>query len=325
MAEQSLYTLRILRLDLTTGKVTEELIDGETTAKYVGGTGLATKYLWEEVPAGVKWSDPENRLTFFTGPLAGTRVLRLGHLLGDHAGRLHRHVRHLPGQRVLRRLHAPERHRRRSSCRARPTGGCAFTSRTASCTCSTRSTCSASTPGRPRTRSPRRSASRCSVFSIGPAGENLVRFAAIVGDRGHVAAHNGVGAVMGSKKIKCISAAKGDVKPRVLDQERLVENAKKLAAFTKEVDPGLVNFGTNAGLAPLGHGRRAHAQLHHQRVPRGQQVRARVHAGAQQGQALVLLGLQRRPLPHHGGDRRHATTASWARSPSTRARPRWAR
>ena len=32
--------------------VTEELIDGETTANYVGGTGLATKYLWEEVPAG---------------------------------------------------------------------------------------------------------------------------------------------------------------------------------------------------------------------------------------------------------------------------------
>ncbi len=68
------YTLRILRVDLESGDITEELIDGETTAKYVGGTGLAMKYLWEEVPAGVKWSDPENRLTFFTGPLAGTRM-----------------------------------------------------------------------------------------------------------------------------------------------------------------------------------------------------------------------------------------------------------
>ena len=46
--------------------------------KYVGGTGLATKYLWEEVPAGVEWSDPENRITFFTGPLAGTRVCGSG-------------------------------------------------------------------------------------------------------------------------------------------------------------------------------------------------------------------------------------------------------
>ena len=51
---------------------------GRPRAKYVGGTGLATKYLWDEVPAGVKWSDPENRITFFTGPLAGTRVCGSG-------------------------------------------------------------------------------------------------------------------------------------------------------------------------------------------------------------------------------------------------------
>ena len=31
-----------------------------------------------------------------------------------------------------------------------------------------------------------------SVFGIGPAGENLVKFAGIVGDKGHAAAHNGV-------------------------------------------------------------------------------------------------------------------------------------
>ncbi len=39
-----------------------------------------------------------------------------------------------------------------------------------------------------------------SVYSIGPAGENLARFAAIQGDFGHVASKNGVGAVMGKKK-----------------------------------------------------------------------------------------------------------------------------
>ena len=35
-----------------------------------------------------------------------------------------------------------------------------------------------------------------SVLSIGPAGENLVRFACVFTDLGHIAAHNGVGAVM---------------------------------------------------------------------------------------------------------------------------------
>lgn len=58
MTEQGAYTLRILRVDLSAGTVSEEVIDGETTEKYVGGTGLGTKYLWDEVPAGVEWSDP---------------------------------------------------------------------------------------------------------------------------------------------------------------------------------------------------------------------------------------------------------------------------
>src|SRR5262249_60990393 len=41
---------------------------------------------------------------------------------------------------------------------------------------------------------------RRSVYSIGPAGENLVRFAAIQGDYGHVASTHGCGAVMGTTK-----------------------------------------------------------------------------------------------------------------------------
>ncbi len=41
-----------------------------------------------------------------------------------------------------------------------------------------------------------------SVLCIGPAGENLVRIACISVDKGHIAAHNGVGAVMGSNNPK---------------------------------------------------------------------------------------------------------------------------
>ena len=43
-----------------------------------------------------------------------------------------------------------------------------------------------------------------SVFSIGPAGEHLAKLAALAGDKGHVAGHNGTGAVLGSKKLKAI-------------------------------------------------------------------------------------------------------------------------
>lgn len=50
---------------------------------------------------------------------------------------------------------------------------------------------------------------RAQVMSIGPAGENLVRYAAIVNDRGSVAGRCGLGAVMGSKRLKAIVVVPG--------------------------------------------------------------------------------------------------------------------
>jgi aldehyde:ferredoxin oxidoreductase len=66
---------------------------------------------------------------------------------------------------------------------------------------------------------------RGSVQAIGPAGENLVRFAMISGDGGHVVAHNGMGAVMGSKRLKAIVVARGRAEILVRDKaavERLI-------------------------------------------------------------------------------------------------------
>ncbi len=244
------YTLRILRVDLTSGSVTEELIDGGTTEKYVGGTGLATKYLWEEVPAGVGWADPENRLTFFTGPLAGTRVSGSGtfsvttkgactEMCGTSQanGFLGAFLRFNGIDGVIvqgkaerwTRLHVED-----GTVRL-----CDAESLVGKDTWETEDAVKAEV------------GTRCSVFSIGPAGENLVRFSSIVGDRGHVAAHNGVGAVMGSKKLKCVSVVKGSQRPRIHDPERLAASAKRLAQVSKEVDPPFVKWGTNAGFAPL--------------------------------------------------------------------------
>ncbi len=68
------YAGKILRVDLTNERISEEVLDKETLRKYVGGTALGAKYLYEEVPPGVAWNDPENRIMFFTGPLCGTRI-----------------------------------------------------------------------------------------------------------------------------------------------------------------------------------------------------------------------------------------------------------
>ena len=57
--------------------------------------------------------------------------------------------------------------------------------------------------------------------AIGPAGENLVRAAMLVNDYNHTAAH-GLGAVMGSKKLKAF-VAWGTKRPRVHDKNRLID------------------------------------------------------------------------------------------------------
>ncbi|MGH7812273.1 MAG: aldehyde ferredoxin oxidoreductase N-terminal domain-containing protein, partial [Candidatus Binatia bacterium] len=59
------------------------------------------------------------------------------------------------------------------------------------------------------------------VGTIGPAGENLIRAAMLVNDYNHTAAH-GLGAVMGSKKLKAF-VAWGTKRPRLHDKHRLIE------------------------------------------------------------------------------------------------------
>lgn len=68
------YMGKILRVDLTKGKATDVTFDEETLRKFVGCLGFATKIMYDEVPPNVGPLDPENRIVFMTGPLAGTVV-----------------------------------------------------------------------------------------------------------------------------------------------------------------------------------------------------------------------------------------------------------
>ena len=62
---------KVLRVDLSTGRTwTEDTI--ERYKDYLGGTGVGYKVMWDEVPEGTKPYDPNNRITFAVGPLAGT-------------------------------------------------------------------------------------------------------------------------------------------------------------------------------------------------------------------------------------------------------------
>jgi aldehyde:ferredoxin oxidoreductase len=64
---------------------------------------------------------------------------------------------------------------------------------------------------------------------IGQAGENVVRVAAVMNNKGRAAGRSGLGAVMGSKKLKAI-AVKGNMKVPVAEPEKLNERRKVMLA-----------------------------------------------------------------------------------------------
>jgi aldehyde:ferredoxin oxidoreductase len=67
------YMGKILEIDLTTKKVGMIDTDMKVAEKFVGGRGLGARYLWERIKTpGLDPLSPENPLMIFTGPLTGT-------------------------------------------------------------------------------------------------------------------------------------------------------------------------------------------------------------------------------------------------------------
>lgn len=237
------YMGNVLRVDLSNNKISEEVLDEATTRKYIGGNGMGTKYLYEEVPPGIEWSDAENRIMFFTGPLAGTKVSGSGtfsvvtkgpmtNMLGatQANGFFGAFLKFSGFDGVV--LHGAAKKwvylyisdgrveiRDAEHLKGKDTWETEDVIK-------------------------KEIGKQCSVYSIGPAGENLVRFACIVGDHGHVAAHNGVGAVMGSKKLKAIVAERGKKTVPVADADALSRLARDMIETSQKLDPLLGPWGT---------------------------------------------------------------------------------
>ena len=68
------YTGKLLRIDLGKGKVSVEETKPEILRKFLGGVGYGVKLLYDELPAGIDPLSPGNKLVFTTGPLTGTRA-----------------------------------------------------------------------------------------------------------------------------------------------------------------------------------------------------------------------------------------------------------
>jgi len=74
---------------------------------------------------------------------------------------------------------------------------------------------------------------KAAVSSIGPAGENLVRFACIASDKHGYFGRCGLGAVMGSKNLKAL-VVRGTLKPPVANPDRLKDISQAVLKRVKE-------------------------------------------------------------------------------------------
>ena len=243
------YAGKILMVDLSGSKTWTEDLDFSTVKKWVGGVGLGAKYLYQEVPPGVEWSDPQNRLIWTTGPLAGTgvagaatiNIMAKGPMTNTAGssqanGYMGAYMKFCGFDGIVFQGKAPHlvylllRDDNVEIKDARHLSG----KTVAELENLIKSELGVNKYG-------------ASVFGIGPAGENLVRHACIVGDGGHSASHNGLGAVMGSKNLKAVVAYKSKPNFRVYDPDLLKIKSTEMVEHSKTTPR--YKWGTGGGFS----------------------------------------------------------------------------
>ena len=193
-------------IDLTTSHVTFAETSAELLGHFLGGRGLGAKLLYDLVGSDVDPLGPENVLIFTAAPLAGTpwptsarmHVTFKSPLTGAYGyantgGWIAAELRHAGYDALLVTGRAPQPSLIRIVDQAieivpAPELWGMQTGEVHDALLGPEGS----------------AAARGCVACIGPAGENLVRIAAIINDRGRAAARGGPGAVMGSKNLKAI-------------------------------------------------------------------------------------------------------------------------
>jgi|TARA_Y100000031_G_scaffold156167_1_gene209571 aldehyde:ferredoxin oxidoreductase len=240
------YSGKLLRVNLTDNSLRTERIGEELYRKYLGGAGFVAYFLWKELPTNADPLGPENKLIFAVGPLTGIPLSgsgrncigakspltggvaksEVGEFWGYELKRAGYDVIVVEGKAekpVYLWIHDGEV----SLEDARQLWG--------------QDTKETQQGIRDKLRD-----KLIRVASIGPAGENLVRYACIMNGLYDAAGRGGVGAVMGSKNLKAI-AVRGKQPPKKLDAE-VIKSLKKWLASNRELTRGFWEVGTGIGM-----------------------------------------------------------------------------
>ena len=238
---------KILRINVTNNIVSTEELEPKRARDYVGGQGLASKYLFDEIDPQVDPLSPDNKLIFATGPATGTAALGgsrymvvtksplTGAIASSNSGGFWGPELKFAGYDMIifegKAKEPVYLWIKDGEVEIRPAAHIwgRKTSETQDVICS-------------------ETHKKAKVACIGPAGENLVKTACIINDEGRAAGRSGVGAVMGAKNIKAV-AVMGTGKVPVADEKTLKEIAT--SAFKKIPQPmALRTGGTSSYLMP---------------------------------------------------------------------------
>jgi len=249
---QEPYTGALLQVDLSNTRLDKKQIDEEVMKKYIGGTGLGAKFLYENVPPGIEWNDPANLIFFGSGPFGGT-------IGGSGAFSLVTKGPQTDGAVSVQSNGSFGAFLRFSGFHAIAITGAAndwvylYVHDGIGEIRDARHLKGKDTLETEEliTEELGLGEHQVSVYSIGPAGENLVRFAAVMGDKGHVAAHGGGGAVMGSKKLKAIVTKRSKRQLQVKDIKTLKGISKEMTEIIKHLQKSQVHTWGTSMLFPI--------------------------------------------------------------------------
>ncbi|MEW6203241.1 MAG: aldehyde ferredoxin oxidoreductase family protein [bacterium] len=247
------YWNKILEVDLTNGVLKDVAVSDEIYRDYMGGCGIGAWLLAQMIDKDTDPFSPDNPLIFMTGPLTGSvlpgcatrfdvisRSPQTG-IFGESScgGSLGVQLKRAGYDGIII-----------TGASATPVslriddGEAAIEDAS-----DLWGLCSYDTADRLKEKIKGEAGKSPSVAAIGQAGENLVRFAAIVNDKGNLAGRTGLGAVMGSKKLKAV-AVWGTKKVPFADAAMIDELRKELTGKIKEsiAVQSMTAFGTNAAM-----------------------------------------------------------------------------
>jgi len=229
---------RILKIDLTAKKYDIETLNEEIYRRYLGAKGLATYLLYVSNPKGVDPLSAGNCLIFATGPITGSRIWgssRYG--VFTKSPQTGYYAESYSGGKVPEAIDSAGfdavvvtgKYETPAVIVVHP-DGVEFHAATEIWGLDTYKT---EDTVNEKYGQPVAKGTKSGAVVIGPAAENLVRFAVVENDYWRSAGRTGIGTVMGSKNLKAI-VFKGDKKRPLFDKQQVKDFAKQFAADAKD-------------------------------------------------------------------------------------------